>query len=383
MSHLLDLLIAGLATAAGGSAALALASTAAGLFPAAGLLGLGVSVIWPAQDALLAGLAGPAGRPAVFAVRHATFNAGLGLGALAAAVVVSTARPFSFTAVYLADAATFLAFIPVLARLRAAASQHPPRETPAPSPPAGAPRPRPRFRHVLADKAFVRVWVLTAVLVTISFGQSQSSFTGYATRPGGIGPHGLALAFAANTLTVVFAQLLILRWLAGRRRTTAIALAAATWAASWVVVIAAGHLGGGTAAEAAFAGAMIIFALGECLLSPTLPAIINDVAPPGAAGRYNGLGALAYTTGFLIGPVVGGAALGAGWGTALFAILAAACAAAATAAFGLRRHLPASANHIPGPDTGHTAPSPPRPAGHDQHPPQPRQQQPDPQPAIA
>ena len=126
--------------------------------------------------------------------------------------------------------------------------------------------------------------------------------------------HLRQLAFAANTLTVVAAQLLILRRLAGHQRTTAVALAAA-WAASWAMMTAAGHLGGGAAAVTAFAAAMVIFALGECLLSPTLPAIINDLAPPGAAGRYNGPGALAFTTGFLAGPA-GGAALGASFGTA-------------------------------------------------------------------
>jgi MFS family permease len=342
-------LMAGLAVAAAGSAALALARTGPELFAAAGLLGLGVSVIWPAQDALRASLAGPVGRPAVFAVRHACLNAGLGLGALAAAAVVSVARPATFTAVYLADAASFLAFVPVLARLRPAAqldSQQPPaRGAPAPKPQRGG------FRGVLWDKAFVRVWALTAVLVTVSFGQSQSSFAGYATRPGGIGPHGLALAFAANTLTVVVAQLLILRRLAGHRRSTAAALAAAAWAASWAVVIAGGHLSG-RAAEAAFAAAMVIFALGECLLSPTVPAIINDLAPPGAAGRYNGLGVLAFTTGFLLGPAAGGAALGVGWGASLFAVLAITCAAAAAATLRLGRHLPAAANHIPHPHAG-------------------------------
>jgi MFS family permease len=338
-------LIAGLCVAAGGSAALAMARTAPELFAAAGLLGLGVSVVWPAQDALLASLAGPAGRSAVFAVRHASVNAGLGLGALAAAAVVSVAHPASFTAIYLADAATFLAFLPVLARLRPVAQ---PGQQPAASePPAHTPVPA-GFRAVLRDKAFVRIWVLTAVLVTVSFGQSQSSFAGYATRPGGIGPHGLALAFAANMLTVVGAQLFILRRLAGHRRTTAAALAAAAWAASWAVVIIGGHLGGGAAAEVAFAGAMVIFALGECLFSPTLPAIINDLAPPEAAGRYNGLGTLAFTTGFLLGPAAGGAALGAGWGTGLVAALVIACAAVAAGALRLGRHLPAAANHIPG-----------------------------------
>ena len=178
--------------------------------------------------------------------------------------------------------------------------------------------------------------------------------------------HLRQLAFAANTLTVVAAQLLILRRLAGHQRTTAVALAAA-WAASWAMMTAAGHLGGGAAAVTAFAAAMVIFALGECLLSPTLPAIINDLAPPGAAGRYNGPGALAFTTGFLAGPA-GGAALGAGFGTALFATLAAACAAAAAAAPRLRRHLPAAANHSPPPPTGR--PLPPPADGHQPHTPQ-------------
>jgi MFS family permease len=340
-------LMAGLAIAAAGSIALATARTATELFAAAGVLGLGVAVMWPAQDALLACLAGQAERSAVFAVRHACLNAGLGVGALTAAAVISVSDSATFTGVYLADAASFLVFIPVLARLRPAG---PSAVWPPPARPLAAEPRRCGLRSVLADKAFVRVWALAAVLVTISFGQSNSSFPGYATRIGGISPHGLALAFAANTMTVVAGQLVILRWLGGRRRTTAVALAAAAWSASWVMVIVGGQLGSGAAATAVFVGAMIIFAVGECLLSPTLPAIVNDLASPESAGRYNGLGALAFTTGFLLGPASGGAALGADWGAGLFAVLATACALAAFAAIRLRRHLPAAANLIPAAD---------------------------------
>ncbi len=338
--------IAGLVVAAAGSVAVAFARSATELFGAACLLGLGVSVIWPAQDALLANAAGPAGRSAVFSVRHATFNAGLGLGALVAAAVVSVAHPGTFTAVYLADAASFLAFIPVLIRLRGPreAAAGPGGAAPADAAPADA-VPSGSFRQVLRDKSFVRVWLLLAVVVTVSFGQFQSSFPGYATRPGGIGPHGLGLAFAADTLTVVAVQLFVLRWLAGRRRTTGVALAATAWAASWAVVIAGGHLGDGAAAEAAFVIAMVIFALGETLFSPTLPAIINDLAPPEAAGRYNGLGVLAFTTGFLVGPVAGGTALAA-WGGGLFAVLIVACLGAAAAALRLGRRLTPAVNTI-------------------------------------
>src|SRR5580692_3842127 len=331
-------LMAGLVIAAAGSALLAVARTTPALFGAAGLLGLGVSVIWPAQDALLASLAGPAARSAVFSVGHACLNAGLGLGALGAAAVVSVTHPGTFVPVDLAHAVSLLALVPVLARLGSPARQ------------ASTPRParqdRTRYLEVLRDTAFLRVWALTAVIVTVSFGQFQSGFVGYATRPGGIGTHGLAVAFAANMLTVACGQLFVLRWLGGHRRTTGVALAAAAWAATWAVVIIGGHLGGGAAAQTAFTAAMVIFALGESLLSPTLPAIINDLAPPTAAGRYNGLGALAFTTGFLLGPASGGLALGAGWGTGLFAVMLLACALAAPAALRLGRHLPAGANQI-------------------------------------
>src|SRR6266849_7445154 len=80
-------------------------------------------------------------------------------------------------------------------------------------------------------------------------------------------------------------------------------------------------------------------------------------APPGAAGRYNGLGGLAFTTGFLLGPAGGGAALGASWGTGLFAVLVLACAAAALAALRLDRHLPPAANQIPAPALSPSGPT--------------------------
>jgi len=340
--------MAGLVVAAAGSVALALARPAAGLFGAACLLGLGVSVIWPAQDALLASVAGPAGRSAVFSVRHATLNAGLGLGAVVAAAVVSVGHPGTFTAVYLADACSFLAVVPVLARVRLPDAPRPPE------PGAGEPRSRRGgYREVLRDRAFVRVWALTALMVTVSFGQFESSFPGYATRPGGISVHGLGLSFAADTVTVVVAQLFVLRWLAGRRRTTGVALAATAWAASWAVVIAGGQLGGGAAAAGLFVTAMVIFAIGETLFSPTLPAIINDLAPPEAAGRYNGLGVLAFTTGFLLGPAAGAAGLAA-WGTGLFGVLILACLVAAGAALRLGRRLAPAVNQVE-PRTAETA----------------------------
>ena len=333
--------MAGLVVSAAGSVALALAQTAPQLLGSAGLLGLGVSVTWPAQDALLSSVAGRVGRSAAFSVRHASFNAGTALGALVAASVVSVAHPATFTAVYLADAASYLAFIPVLAWLRLPGNQAGVPDEAAPS--SGT------FRQVLRDKAFRRVWLLLAVIVTVSFGQFESSFPGFVTRPGGIGTQGLGLAFTANALAVAAVQLPVLRWLAGRRRTTGVTLAAVAWAACWVVVFIGGHLGSGAGAQAAFVVAMVIFAIGETLFSPTLPAIINDLAPPEAAGRYNGLGVLAFTTGFLLGPV-GGAALLPAAGGVLFLLLSVACLGTAGAALSLGKRLAPGINTIEVPE---------------------------------
>lgn len=344
-------LMIGLVISAAGSVSLALARNEAELFGATGILGLGASITWPAQDALLASLTGPGERSVVFSIRHACLNAGLGLGALGAALVISVSRPGTFTAVYLADAASFLIYLPILARLRPSSSPVGEPAGEGESPGEGqaelAGAASVGWRQVLRDSVLVRLWMLAAVLLAVSFGQFNSSFQGFAARPGGIGPHGLAVAFAANSVTVVVAQLFVLKRLGGRRRTTGLALAAVAWAISWVLVAVAGHFGGGPAAWAGFIAASLVFSIGECLLSPTLPAIVNDIAPPQAAGRYNGSIALAFTVGFLVGPATGGAALGAGWGSWLFVVLAGICAVGAVGALRLGRVIPASANLVP------------------------------------
>ena len=128
------------------------------------------------------------------------------------------------------------------------------------------------------------------------------------------------------------AQLLMMRWLAGRRRVTSVALAAAGLAATFAAEIDGGHPGGAAAAQIVFAAIMIISAFGESLLSPALPVIIDDPVPPGAAGRHKRLGTISLVTGCLLVLPAGGAALGADWRTSLLTTLAVASALASIAA---------------------------------------------------
>jgi MFS family permease len=190
------------------------------------------------------------------------------------------------------------------------------------------------------------VWALTALLVTAGVAQYAAAFPAYATEVVGLDASWLSVALAANTITVVGAQWLTLRLLAGRRRTTAIVLVGALWTAAWSVALAAGALAG-AAASALLVVTMILLAAGETGFVPTVPALVNELAPDALRGRYNGALALAFTTGFIAGPLLAGATIESGLGSALPGALAAACGLAALAARCLRRHLPLALDAIP------------------------------------
>jgi MFS family permease len=331
-------LAAGLVTAAAGSLALAAVSSPRQAFAACALLGVGVAVAWPALDALLAGLVTAEQRSSAFALRHATMNAGLAAGALVAALLIAGASPAALARLYVLDAVSFAAFAAVLLCHRRLPSHRRPRQLA---------RARGGYRAILGDRVFLRVWALTAVLVTVGVAQYAAAFPAYATEVAGLDASWLSLALAANAVTVVGLQLLTLRLLAGRRRTNGIVLVAALWAAAWSVALVAGALASGWPAPALLALAMVLLAAGETALAPTVPALVNALAPDALRGCYNGALALAFTTGFIAGPLLAGAAIASGLGTALPGALAASCGLAALAARRLGRHVPPALDAIP------------------------------------
>jgi MFS family permease len=152
--------------------------------------------------------------------------------------------------------------------------------------------------------------------------------------------------------------------MAGRRRTRGVILAAGFVAAAWLTTMLAGTHPVTRVSPALFVAAMVLLALGETLLSPTVPAIVNDLAPEHVRGRYNGGYALAWSAGFIAGPTAAGLALAAGQGQALFAGLIGALCLAGLAAWRLERRLPTAANRVApaprpaAPPPGRTEPAP-------------------------
>jgi MFS family permease len=304
-------------------------------FLSSGLMGIGISMMWPSINSVLSSIVEPHQRSSVFSVHYATLNAGIGIGGIAGGLLLEPDSPGTFEAVLVFNALTFVVFALVLLRLKTVGAVH-----------DGDGSEPGRYRDVIRDKLFVRIFALTTLLVTIGYAQLQSSFPAFARVAGSISPEALGLAFGANTFTIVVAQLVVLKKLAGRRRTRSLVVLCGLWAASWAVTLGSGSLPAGVLASCGFALAMVLFALGETLVAPTLPAVVNDLASDASRGRYNAGYSFAFSVGNVIGPALAGIALGAGLAGPFFVALIAGCGIAAWMSLRLERHLPREFNRI-------------------------------------
>lgn len=330
---------AGLVLAAAGTAGMVGVRSAWQAALWAAVYGCGVAVTEPSFQALLSTSVSPERRSQIFAVRHALLNVGLSAGSLLAAFLVDFSAPQTFVTIYLVDAGTFLTFAVLVARA-------PRRGHPVPEYQVRSPGARGGYREILADRVLLRICVSVAVVFTCGYAQYYSAYPIFSIQTGGLDAATLQLTFLANTCTVVLAQLLVLRLVTGRRRALAFALSAALMAVAWLTVVGAAHLGGGPAAVAAFMTAMVLFAIGETLMAPSVPVIVNDLASDAGRGRYNGAYGFSQTLGYIIGPAVAGAALGSGHGSLLFVGLAVALGLVALQATRIDRLLTPTANRV-------------------------------------
>jgi MFS family permease len=200
------------------------------------------------------------------------------------------------------------------------------------------------YGPVVRDTRLLAATAINFLLVVAGYSQVTSAFPAWATGPADVSRSVVGFAFAANTWAIVIAQLVVLRLVRDWRRTSAVAVTALVFGASWIVVLAAGEASSRTVAAAGLIAGLAVFGVGETFLSPSLPGIVNRLTGDETRGRYVAFYSLSWQAGPMIGPLIAGAALGAGRGPELFLGLAAACALAAPAALAFERNLPASVN---------------------------------------
>ncbi|HEX6936618.1 MAG TPA: MFS transporter [Actinomycetes bacterium] len=302
------------------------------------LTGVGHAAFWPANQALVADVLPSEARTRFFGVSFTLLNAGIGVGGVLGALYVSVDDPSTFTTVYLLDAVSFLGPLVVLAwPLRHVGG---PVAVPDHAPEGGS------YSEVLRDPVFRRLLVVVFFSAFVGYGQIEAGWTAYSRLVADVSTRTIGVAFAVNTGLIVALQMLVVRHIEGRRRTSVLALLAAVWAVAWGVMGVAGLAAGTTAAAVLVVASMGIFALGETLLSPIAPAITNDLAPEHLRGRYNATASLAFQLAAISAPVSAGFLIGHEMPVTYVVTLLAGCVAFGVLALRMEGLLPRRANGL-------------------------------------
>jgi MFS family permease len=257
--------------------------------------GAGSGSFWPSQSALLAGLAPPGRRAGAYALQRLVMNLGVAVGGVVAGLIASVAHPSSFTILFAVDCATFLAYALVLTRVREP-ELHPERATG-------------RWRDVAHDRTFVSFSLLNATFMAASIALIVELLPAFAKNVARVNEREIGVIFALDAIGVVVFQLPVAKLAEGRRRMRGLALMGVVWAVSLLGVWAGGAWVAATAAAGVFAGATIVFAIGESLHGAIHAPLSADLAPPQLVGRYLALASLSWQAGWIAGPAVGGVLL--------------------------------------------------------------------------
>ena len=306
-------------------------------FALSALVGLANGVFWPSYHTLLAAITPPERRHAGYALQRVSTNLGFGIGGAVAGLIAATSRPGTFTALLLIDAATYAAFLALLAVVPATASQA--------SEPAGDLDHKRGYKAILRDRVFLALLGLNIVFVTAGYAQLET-LPVFAKNQADVSERAIGLVFLVNSLVIVIAQLPLTKLVEGRRRIAMLALMTAIWAAAWMLVFGAGLWLSAAAAAAVIVLAGGVFAVGECLQGPTQQALIAELAPDRLRGRYMALSTSSWSIGWIAGPALGAFVLQEE-PLALWPIATAFCLAAGAGGLLLERRLPEDVRRTP------------------------------------
>jgi len=292
-------LLAALLCVMTGEVVLAFASTLPLAAIGLGLSGMAFGVSFPAFQTLIAHVVPAEIRQRYFGLNFTLLNLGIGLGGIVGGIFVDTHRLWTFQAIYLADAASFVpSLLLLLIPLRhvVARAEHDEDD------PAG----RGSYREVLRQPAMKTLMLLTFAGSFVGYAQLNNGMPAFARVVAHVSTAGLGFAFAANTLVIVLLQLVVLQRIEGRRRTRVIVVMAFIWAGAWLCMGTSGWIPGTWGATLLIAACASIFALGETLLQPTMPAITNDLTTDRLRGRTNALASICFQLPMVVAPPVAG-----------------------------------------------------------------------------
>ncbi len=153
---------------------------------------------------------------------------------------------------------------------------------------AGRPRRRRRpaaveagtgYLTILRSPAVVWITALTFLSSFVGYGQMEAGFPAFA-RAGerGVDAHDRVRVRREHRRDRAACSSSCCRRIDGHRRTRVFLCLVGLWAAAWLLLGATGLVAGTLAAAAGVIVFHVLFGLGETMLQPTVPAIVNDLA---------------------------------------------------------------------------------------------------------
>ena len=301
-------MLASLVMACAGELVMAFATTVPSAVVGLWLVGSSFGLSWPSSQSLVATIVPRGIRQRYFGINFALLNLGIGVGGILGGLFADVHRPVTFQVMYVVEA---LSYLPAMVLLLG-----PLRRTGGPTPRTGrsADPGRAGYLAVLRRPAVVPLTVLSFATAFVGYAQLNAGLPAFARALSEVSTRGLGLAFAANTLVIVLLQLVVLQRIEGHRRSRVVVAMTLLWAVAWALLGASAFVPGTLGATVLVAGCASVFALGETLMQPTLPAMVNDMAPDHLRGRYNAVTSVGFQAASVAGPPVAGLLIGHGLG---------------------------------------------------------------------
>ncbi len=265
------------------------------------LMGLGIGLYWPATEAVVADLTEGGDRNEAFALTRLGDNVGLQLGIILGGIVLSTTG--AYRSLFIIDAISFLVFFMVV--YFAISETYKP---PIVSEISESKEVENGWIVAFSDRPFV-IFIAVNIIFTIYVSQVHSTLPLYFKNfvPGNFSAANISLLFAIHTAVSIIFLLPIAKFLSRFRAPQALSVSALLWAVGFVLTDITGTVKTGNFFWAVIT--LSIMAIAIVSYTPTMSALVADLAPKKWRGIYSSISSQCWAVGYFIGPPLGGWAL--------------------------------------------------------------------------